>query len=125
MAVYTLSELKNRITDRIYENHERAISGPDLQEILHDIIDSLTGTPIVGTIDVGLRAGTVELQPGLNGITFSEPMPEGVDYIVLTHIISYADIHQVGGIISDQLQSGFSITVDERSTLYYHAVATP
>lgn len=41
MAVYTISELLNQITDRVFENHERAISGPDMQEMLHDIVDSL------------------------------------------------------------------------------------
>ena len=42
MAEYTKSELLNQITDRIYENHERAISGMDLQEMLIDIVDSLS-----------------------------------------------------------------------------------
>jgi len=41
MAIYTLSELRNQITDRIHENHERAIDGVDLQEMLQDIVDSL------------------------------------------------------------------------------------
>lgn len=41
MAGYTKEELINEITDRIYENHERAISGVDLQEMLIDVVDSL------------------------------------------------------------------------------------
>lgn len=40
---YTIQDLKNLITDRIHENHERAIDGVDLQEFLHDILDSLSG----------------------------------------------------------------------------------
>ena len=43
MARYTLQTLKNRITDRIHDNRARAISGIDLQEILHDVVDSLAG----------------------------------------------------------------------------------
>lgn len=43
MARYSISELKNKITDRIHENHARRITGPDLQEILHDVIDSVSG----------------------------------------------------------------------------------
>ena len=42
MAEFPLQELKNNITDRIHENHERAIDGEDLQEMLHDIVDSLS-----------------------------------------------------------------------------------
>jgi hypothetical protein len=38
---YPIQELKNRITDRIHENHERAIDGEDLQEMLHDVVDSV------------------------------------------------------------------------------------
>ena len=43
MTEYTLQALKNRITDRIHENRSRSITGIDLQEILHDMIDSLVG----------------------------------------------------------------------------------
>jgi hypothetical protein len=38
-----IQELKNRITDRIHENHEQAIDGEDLQEMLHDVVDCVTG----------------------------------------------------------------------------------
>ncbi len=40
-VILPISELINSITERIYENHERAISGPDLQEMLIDIVDTL------------------------------------------------------------------------------------
>ncbi len=43
MAEYSIQVLKNRITDRIHENRSRSITGVDLQEILHDIVDSLAG----------------------------------------------------------------------------------
>ena len=43
MTRYTLQALKNRITDRIHDNRSRAISGVELQEILHDVVDSLAG----------------------------------------------------------------------------------
>ena len=43
MAEFSIQVLKNRITDRIHENRSRSITGVDLQEILHDIVDSLAG----------------------------------------------------------------------------------
>jgi hypothetical protein len=61
MAQYSISDLKNKITDRIHENHERAITGPDLQEILHDVLDSLAASS--GSI--------LDIFPGWHGDEFS------------------------------------------------------
>ena len=44
MAIFTILALKNRISERIHGNRSRVITGVDLQEILHDIIDSLIGS---------------------------------------------------------------------------------
>ncbi|MFA6128265.1 MAG: hypothetical protein WC699_13260 [Bacteroidales bacterium] len=44
MAIFSILALKNRITERIHGNRARVITGVDLQEILHDIIDSLIGS---------------------------------------------------------------------------------
>jgi hypothetical protein len=44
MARFSILALKNRITERIHGNRARVITGVDLQEILHDIIDSLIGS---------------------------------------------------------------------------------
>lgn len=41
MSAYPLQELRNRITDRIKDNHERALTGDDIQETLIDVLDSL------------------------------------------------------------------------------------
>ncbi len=46
MTRYSLQALKNRITDRVHENRSRAISGVELQEILHDVLDSLAGASL-------------------------------------------------------------------------------
>ncbi|MFA6129278.1 MAG: hypothetical protein WC699_18405 [Bacteroidales bacterium] len=43
MAIFSILALKNRVTERIHGNRARVITGVDLQEILHDIIDSLIG----------------------------------------------------------------------------------
>lgn len=40
-VILPIQDLINSITDRIYENHEREISGVDLQEMLIDIVESL------------------------------------------------------------------------------------
>jgi len=61
MAQFPLAELKNRITDRIHENHERDITGPDLQEILHDILDSLAAS----------AGGILEIFQGWHGAEFA------------------------------------------------------
>ena len=73
MAVYPLQQLKNRITDRIHANRARAITGIDMQEMLHDVIDSLNadgggdpGVTLVEKTDYGL-VGTLD---GINS-TFS------------------------------------------------------
>jgi len=73
MAVYPLQQLKNRITDRIHANRARAITGIDIQEMLHDVIDSLNadgggdpGETLVEKTDYGL-VGTLD---GINA-TFS------------------------------------------------------
>ena len=52
MAIFSILSLKNRITERIHGNRARVITGVDLQEILHDIIDSLIsagGEAVPGT----------------------------------------------------------------------------
>lgn len=41
MAILSLPDLILKITDVVYENHERRISGPDLHELLIDMVDSL------------------------------------------------------------------------------------
>ena len=121
MAIFTLSALKNRITDRIFENHERAIDATDLQEILHDIIDSLAGVEIVDDSYLGIRAGSAELDAGSNTVTFTSPMPDAGTYIILTHLVSI-DGFMIGGTLSDLTQSGFKIQVNEPATLHYHAI---
>ena len=63
MAQYSISDLKNKITDRIHENHERAITGPDLQEMLHDILDSVSAAG---------SGGISEKFPGWHGQEFAE-----------------------------------------------------
>jgi len=123
MAVYALNELKLRITDRIYENHERRISGPDLQEMLHDIIDSLAGDVVViGTAEMVYRADTITVHAGLNGVVFNSAFPEGSDYILNVVLSALADDHQIGGVIGTKTINGFALTVDEDATLTYFAI---
>jgi hypothetical protein len=123
MTVYTISELVNQITDRIYENLERRISGVDLQEILIDIIDSLVGyTGGQVTASSERRAGQESLISGLNNISFSSSFDVGTNYILLKAVISDSDGYDIGGTISSKTVSGFSITVPESATLSYLAI---
>jgi hypothetical protein len=77
MTRYSLQTLKNRITERIHANRARAITGIDMQEMLHDVIDSLNadgggdpGITLVDKTDYGL-VGTLD---GMN-TTFSTSVP--------------------------------------------------
>jgi hypothetical protein len=65
MAIFSIQALKNRITERIHGNRARVISGVDLQEILHDMIDSLTGSG--GEVGPGTDQTTPITDYGLTG----------------------------------------------------------
>ena len=91
MAIYPLQELKNRITDRIRQNWARLISGIDLQEILHDIIDSLAAQEDPGP---GSDSGYDRTDYGLSGLlngentifSSSEPYVPGTTRVFLNGI---------------------------------------
>jgi hypothetical protein len=77
MTQYPLQTLKNRITERIHANRAHAITGIDMQEMLHDVIDSLNGdgggdpgVTLVDKTDYGL-VGALD---GIN-TTFSTSVP--------------------------------------------------
>ena len=53
MTKYSIQVLKNMITDRIHENHERSIDGVAIQEFLHDILDSSNGVVSGGEGNTG------------------------------------------------------------------------
>ena len=82
MTWYPLQTLKNMITDRIHDNHSRSIDGMDLQEFLHDIIDSLTGWD--GELEAWgyHRSATISLDAGVQTVTFITPFPAGTVYTV-------------------------------------------
>ncbi len=122
MAVLTISVLVNKITDRITENHERAISGMDLHEICIDIIDSLMGyTGGVVTTASDRRTGKVNLVAGENNILFSTEFDAGTAFIILKSVISDSDGSDIGGIVSNESITGFRIVVYEASVLQYSA----
>ncbi|MFH0760709.1 MAG: hypothetical protein V2A67_04335 [Bacteroidota bacterium] len=91
MAIFPLQELKNRITDRIRQNWARLISGIDLQEILHDIIDSLAAQEGSGS---GSDSGFDRTDYGLSGLlngentifSSSEPYVPGTTRVFLNGI---------------------------------------
>lgn len=54
MAIFSIIDLKNRITTRFNPNKARVITGVDIQETFHDVIDSLLGNE--GEVDPGVLA---------------------------------------------------------------------
>jgi hypothetical protein len=125
MEPYTISELLAQIAARIFGNHEQAITGEDLQEMLVDIVNALKNYADNLTVSSGLNsyviAGSQVLAIGENQITFPAALPESSQYIVLKSILA-TDGSEIGGILSDNQISGFKITVSEISTIYYHVI---
>jgi hypothetical protein len=64
MALFSIIDLKNRITTRFNANKARVITGVDLQETFHDVIDSLLGN--AGQVDPGVLAEEIS-DYGLTG----------------------------------------------------------
>lgn len=64
MALFSIIDLKNRITTRFNANKARVITGVDLQETFHDVIDSLLG--IAGQVDPGVLSQEIS-DYGLTG----------------------------------------------------------
>ena len=97
MAIFSILALKNRITERIHGNRARVITGVDLQEMLHDIIDSLIsagGEVVPGTeplsqiSDYGL-AGAVD---GTNKLFLTSH-----DFVALTTHVYLNGVRQFRG----------------------------
>ena len=74
MTKYSIQVLKNMITDRIHENHQRSIDGVAIQEFLHDILDSATGVTSGGEITninvINATALPRDNFPGFYGLAF-------------------------------------------------------
>ena len=74
MTKYSIQGLKNMITDRIHENHQRSIDGVAIQEFLHDILDSATGVTSGGEITninvINATALPRDNFPGFYGLAF-------------------------------------------------------
>ncbi|TSA33188.1 MAG: hypothetical protein D4R64_14715, partial [Porphyromonadaceae bacterium] len=84
MAIFSILVLKNRITERIHSNRARVITGVDLQEILHDIIDSLIGAggEVVPGTDPISQISDYGLTGAVNGT--NKLFTTSHDYIALT-----------------------------------------
>ena len=67
MAIYSIVALKNRITELFNANRARIISGVHVQEILHDVVDSIIG--LEGEVETGLDLSTSATDYGLTGET--------------------------------------------------------
>ena len=123
MTWYPLQTLKNMITDRIHDNHSRSIDGMDMQEFLHDIIDSLAG--IDGElISAGyVRSDTVSVPAGLQVITFNTPFPLGIPYTIapLPGYTDDDDFIWKREVEGSKTINGFSVNFDKAVTFTYVA----
>ena len=123
MTWYPLQTLKNMITDRIHENHSRSIEGMDLQEFLHDIIDSLTGWEGILETSGYHRSATVSLAAGVQAVTFITPFPLGTVYTVapLPGYTDDDDFIYRRPVPGSQTPAGFQINFDKPVTYTYVA----
>jgi len=97
MAIFTILALKNRITERIHSNRARVITGVDLQEILHDIIDSLIGAggEVVPGTDPISQISDYGLTGAVNGA--NKLFSTSHDYIALTPHVYLNGVRQLRG----------------------------
>jgi len=98
MAIFTILALKNRITERIHANRSRSITGVDLQEILHDIIDSLfgaVGTSEPGTSTIGIPFTDYGLSGSINGV--NTIFTTSQDFIALSAHVYLNGVRQFRG----------------------------
>ena len=104
MTVYPLQLLKNRITDRIHANRSRAITGIDMQEMLHDVIDSLNadagGNPVETLVDKTDYGLTGEIN-GVNTV-FST----SVQYVALSLRVYVNGVRQFRGQDYNEAEDG-------------------
>ena len=123
MTWYPLQTLKNMITDRIHENHSRSIDGMDLQEFLHDIIDSLTGWDGELLAAGYHRTATITLDAGVRTVTFITPFPPGTVYTVapLPGYTEDDDFIWRRPIPGSQTPAGYQINFDKPVTYTYVA----
>jgi hypothetical protein len=97
MAIFTILALKNRITERIHGNRARVITGVDIQEILHDIIDSLLGAggEVVPGTDPTSQISDYGLTGTVNGT--NKLFATSHDYIALTPHVYLNGVRQFRG----------------------------
>jgi len=97
MAIFSILALKNRITERIHGNRARVITGVDLQEILHDIIDSLIGSggEVVPGTDPTSETSDYGLTGAVNGT--NKLFLTSHDFIALTPHVYLNGVRQFRG----------------------------
>jgi len=97
MAIFSILALKNRITERIHGNRARVITGVDLQEMLHDIIDSLIGAggEVVPGTDPVSQISDYGLTGAVNGT--NKLFGTSHNYITLTPHVYLNGVRQFRG----------------------------
>jgi len=115
MAVYSLNDLKTRVNTYIKQNLNREITGPVLQTILQDVIDSLNA--LSSTVSTIVRsAGNVNAAGGIQVIIFSTPLATA------NYSLSIFDINGLGIKATAQSENGFTINALTAGTFNYIAI---
>lgn len=97
MAIFSIIDLKNRITTRFNPNKARVITGVDVQETFHDVIDSLLGN--AGEVVPGMNPISQFTDYGLTGAVdgTNQLFTTSHDYIALTPKVYLNGVRQFRG----------------------------
>lgn len=122
MSVYSLADLGARFNNYIKANFQQLITGPMMNGILHDIIDSVNNWLGQYILASDYRSGTAQLTEGVTlPINFSTSYPDGTAWTFTGKPFCYdADGNEVGYTITNRTKSGFSITAVADSTVEFH-----
>jgi len=123
MAVYPINTLKTRVNTYIKENGQQLVTGPILQGILQDLIDSLNAllpkSPVPGTFNAGMLDGTgsITITHNLGSLTPSVTLsdPTGVQMFETNVIMRATGVNTFKfTIISPEPTGNYSYLIKEK-----------
>jgi len=121
MAVYTLTNIGRRISAAIKRTNDQYSTGPTLQGLLHDIVDSLKR--YVDSAIVDSSAPTILIVS--DTVMISEGAPYSVAFAEMEYDMTfnfYDDDGPVGGHFTNSSSTGFTVVSDVDCTFTFICV---